>query len=233
MVPRKKKRGKRDRRVIFKLGHYLLSRPEGTEAAVLRKPTCQQCSRARRDSLHSGFQATMCIIPREVPIRQEERIDSLPCGGGETRTPLQSSSCLSDSCGDLSHAILAEMTFGATSTGHLGYLKNSSTDTDDYWRLVAPSSDSIYVHVTSDSTLDVDLTAYGPDGTTSLSCDGAYGIYSRVGIKPTAGTTYYFKAYKWSGTAGSYSIVAVRSPVAVGITDESAQNLVPSEMTLE
>jgi hypothetical protein len=132
-----------------------------------------------------------------------------------------------------SYSSSSTMTFGVASTGHLGYLKNSLTDTDDYWRLVAPSSDSIYVHVTSDSTIEVDLTAFGPDGTTSLSYDGGYGVYSRVGIKPTAGTTYYFKAFKWGGTAGSYSIIAVRSPVAVGITDQSAQKLIPSEMRLE
>jgi hypothetical protein len=132
-----------------------------------------------------------------------------------------------------SYTAASTLVFGTASTGHIGYRTNNLTDTQDYWRLVAPSSDSIYVHVTSDSTLDVDVTVYGSDGTTFVSSDGRSGVYSRVGIKPTSGSTYYIKAYKWQGTAGSYSIVAVASSVAVGVVDESSQRLLPTELTLD
>jgi hypothetical protein len=155
-------------------------------------------------------------------------------GGSYTLTITQTQPPLAnDAEPNDSYGTAAPLTFGATSTGHLGYFVNGATDTQDYWRLVAPSSDSIYVHVTSETTADLDVSAYGPDGTSSLDYDGGYGVHSRVGIKPTAGTTYYFKVYLWTGTAGSYSIVANRSSVAVGIAEESAQRLVPTELTLE
>jgi len=124
------------------------------------------------------------------------------------------------------------LTFGLSSTGHLGYYANTTTDRDDYWKVVAPSSDSIYVHVSSDTTIDLDVTAFGPDGVTSLHFDGRYGAYSRVGIKPTAGSTYYFKLNRWGGTAGSYSIVAVRSSVPTSVEVISHEQLLPTELTL-
>jgi hypothetical protein len=132
-----------------------------------------------------------------------------------------------------SYTSASTLTFGIASTGHIGYRTNGLTDTQDYWRLVAPSSDSIYVHVTSDSTVDMDVTAYGSDGATYVSSDGRSGVYSRIGIKPTAGATYYIRAYKWQGTAGSYSIIAVASSVAVGIAEESSQSVLPTRITLD
>jgi hypothetical protein len=134
--------------------------------------------------------------------------------------------------GNDSYSSATPLTFGTASTGHLGYYANGSTDNQDYWRLVAPSADSIYVHVTSDTTIDLDLTAYGTDGTSSIVFDGRYGAYSRVGIKPTAGSTYYFKVNRWGGTAGSYSIVAVRSSVPTSVEVISHEQLLPTELTL-
>ena len=92
------------------------------------------------------------------------------------------------------------LSFNVASTGHMGYLANGFTDAYDYWKLVAPATDSIYVHVWSDSTIDLDLTAYGPDTTSSILYDGRYGTYSRVGIKATAGVTYYFRVYGFAGS---------------------------------
>ena len=125
------------------------------------------------------------------------------------------------------------LSFNVASTGHLGYYSNGATDTEDRWRLVAPSTDSIYIHVTSDSTLDLDMIVYGSDTTSSISSDYRSGTYSRVGIKPTSGSTYYFKVYKWTGTAGSYSIVASRSAAVVGVETERTESLIPRELTLD
>jgi len=115
--------------------------------------------------------------------------------------------------GNDSYTMATTLNYGISTSGHIGYYANGFTDTQDFWKVVAPSSDSIYVHVTSDSTLDLDLTAYDPSGTTILTSDGRSGIYSRVGIKPISGSTYYFRVYRWQGSAGSYSIIASRSSV--------------------
>jgi hypothetical protein len=125
------------------------------------------------------------------------------------------------------------LSFNVASTGHMGYSANGFTDTYDYWKLVAPTTDSIYVHVWSDSAIDLDLTAYGPDTTSSTVYDGRYGTYSRVGIKATAGLTYYFRVYGFSGTAGSYSIIATRSSLAVGVEKNKDVALIPQELVLE
>jgi hypothetical protein len=123
--------------------------------------------------------------------------------------------------------------FGVQSSGHLGYFSNAATDTKDYWRLVAPSSDSIYVHVISDSTVDLNVVAYGSDSTFSITSDSRSGTYSRLGIKPTSGATYYFNVYLWSGTAGSYSILATRSATAVSVEPERTASTVPHELFMD
>jgi len=130
-------------------------------------------------------------------------------------------------------ATATTLPFNAASTGHLGYYSNSYTDTKDYWRLVAPSTDSIYVHVSSDSTVDLDLTAYVADSVTYITSDSRSGVYSRVGIKPTTGAAYYFKVSLWTGTAGAYSIIATRSSVAVGVERIDDKALVPTQLTLD
>jgi hypothetical protein len=130
-------------------------------------------------------------------------------------------------------ATATTLAFNATSTGHLGYYSAGYTDARDLWRLVAPSSDSIYVHAFSDSTLDIDVTAYAPDSTLYITSDSRSGTYSRVGIKPTAGATYYFRASLWTGTAGAYSIIATRSFLAVGVEQIRDEKLVPTQLTLD
>lgn len=125
------------------------------------------------------------------------------------------------------------LTYNLTSTGHIGYYSNGTTDTQDYWKLIAPSTDSIYVHVWSDSTLDLDMHAYSSDTSSSLVSDGRYGTYSRVGIKPTSGATYYFRVYRWQGTAGSYTMTATRSATTAVLPGETAVDLVPKELVLE
>ena len=124
-------------------------------------------------------------------------------------------------------------TYGVSSSGHMGYSANGVRDTRDLWKLVAPATDSIYVHVWSDATIDVDVSAYASDTTSSVTSDAGYGVYSRVGIKATAGSTYYFKVNYWSGTAGSYSISANRSYIATGIEQNTKNKLVPLELALE
>ena len=130
-------------------------------------------------------------------------------------------------------ATATPLAYNVASTGHSGYFANGFTDTYDYWKLVPPATDSIYVHVWSDSTLDVDLIAYGPDTTSSLVYDGRYGTYSRLGISATAGLTYYFRVNRFSGTAGSYSIIATRSSLATGVGKNKELSLIPRDLVLE
>lgn len=133
--------------------------------------------------------------------------------------------------GNDSPASATLLTYGATSTGHIGYYANNFTDTQDYWRLTAPSADSIYVHVTSDLELDLDMTIFASDGTTSIGSDGRSGVYSRVGIRPTSGATYYVLVYRWTGTAGSYSILATRSSL-VSVKSPEPEAVLPTEFAL-
>jgi hypothetical protein len=140
---------------------------------------------------------------------------------------------LNDPEGNDWFASATSLSFNLASTGQIGYSGNGFTDANDYWKLVAPTTDSIYVHVWSDTTIDLDLTAFGPDTSSSLMYDGRYGSYSRVGIKTTAGVTYYFRVYRWAGAAGSYSIIATRSPVTTGVQKNSASELVPRELVLD
>ena len=130
-------------------------------------------------------------------------------------------------------ATATTLAFNSANTGHLGYYSNSYTDMRDVWRLVAPSSDSIYVHVSSDSTVDLDLAAYAPDSVSYIISDSRSGIYSRVGVKATAGAVYYFKVNLWTGTAGAYSIIASRSSLAVGVEKTGDEKLVPTQLTLD
>jgi hypothetical protein len=127
----------------------------------------------------------------------------------------------------------SNLTFNVPATGHLGYFSNGSTDIYDCWKLVAPATDSIYVHVWSDTTIDLDITAYGPDTTSSLLYDGRYGTYSRVGIKASAGATYCFKLNRWSGSAGSYWITASRASTTVGVEKNATVEVIPQELLLE
>jgi hypothetical protein len=117
-------------------------------------------------------------------------------------------------------------------TGHIGYYSNGFTDYVDYWKITAPTGDSIYVHVTSDVSLDLDVTAYGPDTTSSIVADGRAGTYSRVGFKPVAGSTYYCKVSYWSGTAGSYSLSASPSAVPVSVEGTSTVDVLPVQYAL-
>jgi len=138
-----------------------------------------------------------------------------------------------DGEGNDTYSSASQLTFGTASTGHLGYYASGTTDRDDFWKIVAPSSDSIYVHVSSDTTIDVDLTAYAPDGVTSIGFDGRSGSYSRLGIKPTSGLTYYFKLNRWTGTAGSYSVIAQRSSSPTAVEEAASRQLVPQELSLD
>jgi len=130
-------------------------------------------------------------------------------------------------------ATASTLTLDVTSTGHSGYYSNGNTDSEDRWRLLAPSADSVYVHIISDSTIDLNLIALTPDTSSSITSDNRNGTYSRVGIKPTSGSTYYFKVYQWTGTAGSYSIVATRSAATTDVPRESETALIPTELTLD
>jgi hypothetical protein len=124
------------------------------------------------------------------------------------------------------------LTYNLSSSGHLGYYSGGTTDTQDYWKLIAPSTDSVYFHVWSDSTLELDMYAYSADTSSMIINDGSSGTYSRVGIKTTAGASYYIRVYRWGGTAGSYTITSTRT--ATTDVARTAQGIfVPKELTLD
>lgn len=137
-----------------------------------------------------------------------------------------------DTEGNDSFARAGVMSLNVPGTGHIGYYSNAFTDYVDYWKINASTGDSIYVHVTSDVNLDLDVTTYGPDTTSSIVADGRAGTYSRVGFKPVAGSTYYCKVSYWSGTAGSYSINASPSAVPVSVDEPWTGGSVPAQYAL-
>ena len=125
------------------------------------------------------------------------------------------------------------LTYGITNSGHLGYYGNGVTDNADYWKLTATSSDSIYIQITSDASIDVDLSIHEPNGTSYISGDARTSSYSQAGFKPIAGSTYFIRAYRGLGAAGSYSILATRSSAAVSVEKNPADALIPTELVLE
>lgn len=137
-----------------------------------------------------------------------------------------------DAEGNDTPATATPLTYNVTSTGHIGYYADQTTDTQDYWRLTAPASDSIYVHVVSDAELDLDITVYASNGTSSISSDGRYGTYSKAGFLAAAGSTYYIRVYRWTGSAGSYAIVAQRSSL-VSVEEQPAAQLIPHQLILD
>jgi hypothetical protein len=123
-------------------------------------------------------------------------------------------------------------TYGITNSGHIGYFGNGITDNGDFWKVTAPSGDSIYIQIASDASVDVDLSIYEPNGSTYISGDTRTGIYSQAGFKPVSGSTYYVRVYRGGGTAGSYSILATRSSSAVNVEKPQADGLIPTELSL-
>jgi hypothetical protein len=138
-----------------------------------------------------------------------------------------------DADGNDDPATARGLTYSITNSGHLGYYGNGVTDNGDYWKLTAPSSDSIYIQITSDPSVDVDFSIYEPNGTSYIAGDTRTSSYSQAGFKPIAGSTYYIRAYRGLGTAGSYSILATRSSTAVSVEKNSAEALMPTELALE
>ena len=147
----------------------------------------------------------------------------------EYSVPLRSD----DGSGNETPATAKVLTYGVAGTGHLGYYGSGSTNTQDYWKLVAPASDSIYIHILSDAGIDVDFHVYASDGTSYVTGDSRTGTYSQAVFKGAAGATYYVRAYRAGGNAGSYALVAQRSSVMVGIEEQSEQLSLPTAFMLE
>jgi hypothetical protein len=128
-----------------------------------------------------------------------------------------------------------QLTLNVVSTGHLGCYGYVSNDTYDYWKITATTTDSMYVHVTSDAILEANLAGWGPDTLQSypLIMDLRSGAYSRVGIKPTVGVTYYFRVERVFTLPSWYSIIATRSYVAVDVEKCEMEAIVPTNFQLE
>lgn len=138
-----------------------------------------------------------------------------------------------DGDGNDDPATAKALTYGIVNSGHIGYFGNGVTDNGDYWKLTAPSGDSIYIQITSDASVDVDLSIYDTNGSSYITGDSRTSTYSQAGFKPVAGSTYYIRAYRGLGNAGSYSILATRSSTAVSVEKNPADAFVPTELALE
>jgi hypothetical protein len=127
------------------------------------------------------------------------------------------------------------LTLNTLATGHLGFFGYGAPDRYDYWKITATSTDSLYVHVTSDPSLEVNLAGWGPDTLESypLIMDLRSGSYSRVGIKPTVGVTYYFRAERVFTLPSWYTIIVTKSSVAVAIEENAKTAGVPKTLLLE
>lgn len=138
-----------------------------------------------------------------------------------------------DGDGNEDPATAKVLTYNIGNSGHLGYFGNGATDNADYWKLTAPSNDSIYIQITSDVSVDVDLSVYEPNASNYITGDARTGPYSQAGFKPVAGSTYYIRTYRGLGIAGSYSILATRSSATVSVEENTADALIPTELALD
>jgi hypothetical protein len=126
------------------------------------------------------------------------------------------------------------LSMNTLSTGHLGFYGYVYNDTYDFWKITA-TSDSLYVHVTSDPSLEVNLAAWGPDTSINsyLALDTRAGIYSKIGIKTTAGLTYYFRVDRAFTLPSWYSIIATRTSFAVSVEENVKTIEIPKTLALE
>lgn len=81
----------------------------------------------------------------------------------------------------------------------------SDASTTHYWKITTTANTYVRVEVTSSSSIDVDVTLYDTNGSTTLLFDPRYGTYSEVFdfLKPG---TYYVKANRFQGTTGTYTV---------------------------
>jgi hypothetical protein len=127
------------------------------------------------------------------------------------------------------------LTLNTLGYGHLGFYGCVYNDTYDFWKITATTSDSLYVHVTSDPSLEVNLAAWGTDtlNNSYLALDTRAGIYSRIGLKATAGVTYYFRVDRAYTLPSWYSIIATRTSYAVSVGENTSSTMVPKSPALE
>jgi hypothetical protein len=127
------------------------------------------------------------------------------------------------------------LTLNTLTYGHIGFYGFGYNDLYDFWKITATTSDSLYVHVTSDPSLEVNLAAWGPDTSLNsyLALDTRAGIYSRVGIKATAGQTYYFRVDRAFTLPSWYSIIATRTSFAVSVEENAKAIEIPKTLALE
>jgi photosystem II stability/assembly factor-like uncharacterized protein len=100
--------------------------------------------------------------------------------------------------------------FATKNNGHLGFYGNRKTDEVDYWKLTAQNSDSVYVHVVSDSTIEIGIDIFDASGANYIPVarGNTSKSYLRAGFKPVSGTQYLVRLTRSGGNAGSYLIVA-------------------------
>jgi hypothetical protein len=127
------------------------------------------------------------------------------------------------------------LTLNTVNYGHMGFYGSGYNDMYDFWKITATTSDSLYVHVTSDPSLEVNLAAWGPDTSINsyLALDTRAGIYSRVGVKTTAGATYYVRVDRAFTLPSWYSIIATKTSFALAIEENTKNAAIPRTLVLE
>ena len=108
------------------------------------------------------------------------------------------------------------------STGHIGYYSNSSTDNDDYWKVVIPYDGSLTVNVASDSA-DIDIYIIDVDGNNTIRSATAYGTTETITFNNFMPGTYYVRLYR-TNSHGGYTISSEYTQTSInGITTNDTE----------
>jgi|GEM_PF-6008042 hypothetical protein len=110
----------------------------------------------------------------------------------------------------------------SSSSGHIGYYQNFSTDNDDYWKVTIPYDGSLTVNVASDSA-DIDIYIIDVDGNNSIRSATAYGTTETITFNNFMPGTYYVRLYR-SNSHGGYTITSEYTPTSInGITTNDTE----------
>lgn len=112
-----------------------------------------------------------------------------------------------------SPATASSLSFATMTEGHLGFYGGGKTDEVDHWKFTTPNADSVYVHIISDSTIEINIDIFDVDGINFIPVarQNTTKSYSRTGFKSTSSTQYLVKLFRSSGNAGTYKIVVNNS----------------------
>jgi hypothetical protein len=110
------------------------------------------------------------------------------------------------------------------SNGHLGFFRDGSRDSCDYYTFTLPTAwDTLFVRTDSDPTIDIDLKLYNQSGT-EIASSGSGGSFEML-IYPSAGAgTYSVRLYRYGGY-GSYGVIVANVRPTEQMVDVKEQKL--------